>query len=121
MFRSDQHHRQTFSSVTDGMSQTLMLGECLPQQDAYCSWPYSNNAYATCAIPLNDPGNADPFDWANNLCFRSRHSNGANFCYVDGRVRFVNQAIGLKLYRDLATICGSETGHPAPQHKASTR
>jgi prepilin-type processing-associated H-X9-DG protein len=47
-------------------------------------------------------------DWANNNGFMSRHRNGANFCLVDGSVRFVSESIDLSLYRSLATISGGE-------------
>lgn len=115
MYRTDHKLRRRLGDVTDGTSRTLMFGECLPDRDAYCSWPYTNNAYATCAIPLNHAGTGVPEDWPNMLSFRSRHPGGANFCYVDGHVRFINESIDLEVYRSLATINGAEvsTGETA--------
>jgi len=96
--------------VTDGLSNTLMLGEALPKYDIYCSWPYTNNTYSTCAIPINqNDKTADPRDWPNMQSFRSEHTSGAHFAFGDGSIRFLNQSIDLKLYRALATIKGQES------------
>jgi prepilin-type N-terminal cleavage/methylation domain-containing protein len=94
--------------VLDGTSQTFLLGEALPEFDAYCSWPYGNNVHSTCAIPPNQLTDDDPRDWPNTQSFRSRHTGGLFFAFVDGSVRFVKQEIDLQVYRALATIAGSE-------------
>ena len=44
--------------------------------------------------------------WASN--FRSFHDGGAHFVFCDGGVRFINEAIDMKLYRDLSTVMGGE-------------
>lgn len=112
MFRSDWRVWQAMSKVTDGMSNTLMIGEDLPEKDRWCSWPYANNAYATCAIPPNVTPivghNYSPGFWPNVLGFRSRHPHGLNFAIADGSVRFVNTDVSLRVYRAMATIAGNE-------------
>src|SRR5436190_23188321 len=107
MFRSDIRLARGFHSVVDGLSNTYLAGEDLPDKDRWCSWPYSNNAYSTCAIPLNvkqtSGGNYDPLWWPNVQSFRSRHSGGAFFAYCDGSVHFVGDSIDLTTYRATVT------------------
>jgi prepilin-type N-terminal cleavage/methylation domain-containing protein/prepilin-type processing-associated H-X9-DG protein len=112
MFRSDYRCGMRITSITDGSSNTFMLGEDLPAFNEYCSWPYANNAYGTCAIPPNvkRPGGGTyaPSDWPNTWSFRSRHPGGLNFAYADGSVHFISNAIDLSVYRAMATIAGGE-------------
>lgn len=112
MFRSDWRVWQSLSRVTDGLSNTFMIGEDLPEKDRWCSWPYANNAYATCAIPPNVAPIAghdySPGFWPNVLGFRSHHPRGLNFTLADGSVRFVNSDVSLRIYRAMATIVGKE-------------
>lgn len=110
LYRVDYKSPRRVGDVLDGLSNTLLLGEALPRYDIYCSWPYTNNVYSTCAIPLNhNDKTADPRDWPNMQSFRSEHSGGAHFALGDGSVRFLSQSIDLKLYRGLATIKGQES------------
>jgi prepilin-type N-terminal cleavage/methylation domain-containing protein len=111
-YRVDYRRRLRLLQVTDGTSNTLMLGEDVPDQDEWCSWPYANNAYGTCAIPPNvkraDGGAYAPGDWQNTYSFRSLHPGGLFFALADGSVHFVSDAIALPVYRALATIRGGE-------------
>ena len=100
--------------ITDGTSNTFLLGEDIPEIDAHCTWPYSNGTIGTCAIPPNVMKRAngtlyDPYgDWPEIYSFRSRHIGGLHFGFADGTVRFVHDTIPLQTYRALATIAGSE-------------
>ncbi|MBI1902388.1 MAG: DUF1559 domain-containing protein [Planctomycetia bacterium] len=107
-YRSDYKVRRTHAHVLDGLSNTFMLGEDLPEWDAYCSWPYANNAYSTCAIPPNQRQAFDAGDWPNVQGFRSNHPTGLNFAFADCHVQFVRESIALDVYRSLATIKGKE-------------
>jgi prepilin-type N-terminal cleavage/methylation domain-containing protein/prepilin-type processing-associated H-X9-DG protein len=116
-FRMDWLYHLRFADVTDGLANTFMIGEDLPGETQWCSWPYANNAYATCAIPPNlirpagtQPGSSDPvyWSWENNESFRSRHPGGLQFALADGSVRFVSEDIELETYRALATRDGGE-------------
>lgn len=104
----------TFSSVTDGLSNTFMLGEDLPGLNLHCAWAAANYSTGTCSIPLNNalktgqPGYNNPGDWPNVYSFRSRHPGGAQFAKGDGSVQFVSQTIDLAVYRALATRSGME-------------
>jgi prepilin-type processing-associated H-X9-DG protein len=112
-FRTDYRRRFRMLDVKDGVSNTFMLGEDVPMLDEWCSWPYANNAYGTCAIPPNvkrpDGTYYPPGDWQNTWSFRSSHSGGVQFAFADGSVHFVNDEISLRIYRALATTWGRES------------
>jgi prepilin-type N-terminal cleavage/methylation domain-containing protein/prepilin-type processing-associated H-X9-DG protein len=112
-YRRDLAHPLRMTDVWDGTSNTFLSGEDVPALNRWCSWPYANNAYGTCAIPPNvkrpGGGEYDPGDWANTWSFRSRHPGGLNFAYADGSVHFINDSISLIVYRGMATIRGGET------------
>jgi len=111
-FRGDGNKRKKLTDITDGTSNTFMIGEDIPLYNQWCSWPYSNNAVGTCAIPPNyqmPPSMAaNPGNWPTTYSFRSNHTNGLNFAYADGSVHFVQVAIDLPTYRAMATIYGGE-------------
>ena len=112
MFRTDILEPRCLLSITDGLSNTFLIGEDIPALNNWCSWPYATHAYGTCAIPPNavqaNGQPFDPYDWYNNHSFRSRHPGGLQFAFADGSVHFVATAINLNLYRALATIQGGE-------------
>jgi prepilin-type N-terminal cleavage/methylation domain-containing protein/prepilin-type processing-associated H-X9-DG protein len=111
-YRGDGNKRITLTDIKDGTSNTFMVGEDIPLLNQWCSWPYSNNAVGTCAIPLNFgvPPNTDkPSDWHNVYSFRSYHAKGANFAYADGSVHFIDEDIDLATYRAMATRSGMES------------
>src|ERR1019366_3401092 len=104
---------RTLVSITDGTSNTFMIGEDIPEYDAHVAWFYDNGALATCAIPPNynegiKAGAPGINDWQNVYSFRSRHVGGLNFAFADGTVRFIDQGIALPTYRALSTIAGNE-------------
>jgi prepilin-type N-terminal cleavage/methylation domain-containing protein len=94
--------------VTDGLSHTFLVGEDLPERNIWCSWPYANNAYGTCAIPPNYSFE-NTFWWPNTSSFRSAHPGGLNFALADRSLHFINAGIDLATYRALATRAGGET------------
>ncbi|GIW90798.1 MAG: hypothetical protein KatS3mg109_1230 [Pirellulaceae bacterium] len=108
-FRTTYAEPQAFMLVRDGMSNTLMVGEDVVEQNAHSAVFYSNADYATTAAPLNffrDP--PDPRDWVNVMSFRSYHPGGANFAMADGSVHFIAETIDHDLYRALSTKNGRE-------------
>ncbi len=109
-FRSDYTRGGLrLTDITDGTSNTFMVGEDIPSLNVHCDWVFFNHATGTCAIPLNyNEGPAGDGDWGNLYSFRSRHLGGANFAWADGGVSFVTQSIDLPTYRALSTYNSGE-------------
>ena len=107
MWRNDILFKIRARHVTDGLSHTFMIGEDLPEKNCWCSWPYANNAYGTCAIPPNY-NEADPIWWPDTHSFRSSHPGGLYFAFADGSVKFIEDSISKEAYRGLATRAGKE-------------
>jgi prepilin-type N-terminal cleavage/methylation domain-containing protein len=110
------------SSITDGTSNTFMIGEDVPELNAHNAWCYSNGANSTCAIPPNTgvtipTGSSksltpsDSGNWPERYSFRSRHPGGLQFAYADASVHFIQDSIPLLTYRQLATIKGGEVAN----------
>jgi prepilin-type N-terminal cleavage/methylation domain-containing protein/prepilin-type processing-associated H-X9-DG protein len=111
--------KMPLTSISDGTSNTLMIGEDLSEYIAWNAWPYPNGACGTCAIPPNvgnkigDPDigfdtNAKVGRWPTRYSFRSNHSGGLNFALADGSVRYIRDTIALQTYWALATRAGGE-------------
>jgi prepilin-type N-terminal cleavage/methylation domain-containing protein/prepilin-type processing-associated H-X9-DG protein len=104
-----------FAEVTDGLSNTFMVGECV---GAFCiTQNFASQSWGTTAYPinyLNDslknnlPTQANP-RWDESIGFRSFHSGGANFLLGDGSVRFVRDSVDGVTYRAYASRDGGET------------
>ena len=98
-------------NVSDGLSNTLFIGESLPGRCSHSAWWWFNHTTATCSVPLNyyeKNRSIDRLDWPNNYSFASKHTGGGHFTMGDGSVRFVSENIDLSLYRNLASIDGDE-------------
>jgi len=111
--RHGAEDRTKFRDVTDGLSNTLMIGESSNKIATHTGfWGHFNHTTATCAIPINyERPNGDPWarnDWGRNYSFHSFHPGGAQFCLADGSVRFLSENIDLPTYRALATKDGRE-------------
>jgi prepilin-type N-terminal cleavage/methylation domain-containing protein/prepilin-type processing-associated H-X9-DG protein len=108
-FRGDGNKKRTIASIQDGTSNTFMVGEGIPAYNRWDSWPYSNNAVGTCAIPPNyNQGVGGNGNWPDVYSFRSGHGQGLQFAYADGSVHYVQQNINLVTYRAMCTIAGGE-------------
>jgi prepilin-type N-terminal cleavage/methylation domain-containing protein/prepilin-type processing-associated H-X9-DG protein len=117
--------RINMASVTDGLSNTILIGEVLPEWHDHFwsgSWSHYNGgaSHATTIVPINYPTDArtwcSPADrsfqnWNLSWGFKSRHTGGVNFVFGDGSVRFVRQNINMTTY--ILMGCRND-GRPVP-------
>ncbi len=90
-------------TVTDGLSNTFVVGESVAEIDPHSAAFYSDGDWASCSQQLNYiPTTATP-DWWEVRGFRSRHPGGVTFAMLDASVHFLNEGIDHKLYRALST------------------
>jgi len=105
--------------VPDGLSNTIAVGEVYDGHAEISSniWSYAlrhADCYRSTENPLNTPPGSGTqlmtgaAQYGVNGAFGSRHPNGANFVYADGRVEFMSESIDLATYRGLSTVAGSE-------------
>jgi prepilin-type processing-associated H-X9-DG protein len=117
-----------FTDITDGTSNTLLLGERPPSADFHYGWWYratgqtddgSGEMILTVRDTNRSPGYACPTgpyrfvpDRFDNPCamfhFWSPHTGGANFAFADGSVRFLSYSAD-DVMPALATRAGGET------------
>ncbi|MCB1512959.1 MAG: DUF1559 domain-containing protein, partial [Hyphomicrobiaceae bacterium] len=102
---------RTFAQVTDGLSNTYLVGESLPAQCAYGGAFAPNFSLAGTSIPLNTFESCPrPPGCHNRGCgFKSEHPGGAHFAMVDGSVHFTAETINYRTYNALGTRAGEET------------
>ncbi len=106
-------------TITDGTSQTFMMGETSPIDGNSVAWS-SDGDWAVTSIEINFDhttdgaciaGNGVPNPgqcWGLMRGFRSLHPGGVNFARCDGSVGFVSETIEHVVYRALSTRQGGE-------------
>lgn len=108
-----------FRDITDGLSNTIAVGETLPDCSDHTAgwWLYNGhgNTHASTAVRINDlttcdrkqpgqvlwPGCEAKNNWNISHGFRSRHVGGAQFLLADGSVRFLSENVDHITYQRL--------------------
>jgi prepilin-type N-terminal cleavage/methylation domain-containing protein len=104
--------------VTDGLSNTWMVGETLPAHCKFMGIFSQNFPLSGTSIPLGtmvDRGVGKPgedTEWYRSCGYKSQHRSGANFALGDASVRFVMNGIDYKLYNELGSRAGGEAVSP---------
>jgi prepilin-type N-terminal cleavage/methylation domain-containing protein len=101
------------TDVTDGTSNTIMIGEAVSGKDYQNSWCHMDNAIATTSYPPNAKNPATgkdypPDQWWNRYAFTSNHTGGAQFAMGDASVRFIADSIDLQTFRAMGTRAQGE-------------
>ncbi len=125
-----------FRDVADGLSNTIALGEILPNKSDHHwnGWMHFNSLWTATSAPINYPivGIGEPGwnqsvnprnldndnglgcngwrNWQTSQGFRSAHAGGANFVFGDGSVAFLSESIDYRVYNALG---GRKEGQPA--------
>jgi prepilin-type N-terminal cleavage/methylation domain-containing protein/prepilin-type processing-associated H-X9-DG protein len=114
------------SQITDGLSNTLMVGERPPSPDRWVGWwasniadnclwaiggpwpfKYSGDSGESCpASAYFSPGDIISYCHADH--FWSFHSGGGNWLLCDGSVRFMDYSAGVTVIPNMARISGKE-------------
>jgi prepilin-type N-terminal cleavage/methylation domain-containing protein/prepilin-type processing-associated H-X9-DG protein len=109
----------SMAGVTDGTSNTVIVGEALPREDANNEiWGATGSASGT-TIPINwktdQPyagfGAGAPWNTRASYAgrgFKSMHPGGANFLLADGSVRFIKSTINKVPYAAIGSRNGGE-------------
>ena len=100
--------------VTDGTTNTLMVGERGIPLDLLYGWPICGSGDDQAGDRDNilstnlglSPGDSNTS--AHNGHFWSKHIGGAHFLLADGSVRFISINLDFNLLQDLSTIAGGE-------------
>lgn len=125
LFRTDILYNTTAAHVTDGLSNTFLIGEDSPYCNPGSGWPFASHATASCAMPPNvnlngrfgrwgevpPPAAGSPEWWSlwqNVMGFHSRHPGGLQFANADTSVAFVSDSISLPVYRARSTKAGRD-------------
>lgn len=105
----------TLKSVTDGTSNTFLVGENVVAMDYHSAAYFADGDWATCSIPINYlPQHLTLTDFKDGNYskgvrgFKSLHPGGAQFVMADGSVHFVQENIDVRSYRALSTRDGGD-------------
>lgn len=107
------------SSITDGTSKTLLIGEDIAELSWHSTHFYSDHDWASANVPLNwgvsvQAGQIESIanEWVDTRGFRSRHPGGVSFARADGSVTYLSETIDNLLYRTSCTRNGDEIAIP---------
>ena len=117
-FRQSWQNPIKIAQVSDGTSNTLMVGEDIPKYNKHSAAYYANGSWSSCNIPLNhlvgqeladDPSLPPDQDaWWARQGFRSWHAGSVQFCKADGSVITIVDSVDHQLFRTHCTRNGDE-------------
>lgn len=105
-----------FQDVTDGLSNTIMMGEIRPFCDANFTalgWVAGDSLWVCTTPPMNFPTCPNDLGFGTSACtqnagnwnttmgFKSKHVGGVHYVFGDGAVRFLNQNLNYVTYQQL--------------------
>lgn len=115
--RRGWNYMSRMSHITDGLSNTIFLGEVRADCSGHVQvgWSHSNKWGGFTQIPINfdscrtlaqaqaegRDGCFATCNWNAEVGFKSRHPGGAMFAMGDGSVQFLPQTIDMRLYQNL--------------------
>lgn len=114
LFRNSYLNPVKLRQVSDGTSNTFLIGESVVEQDFHSAAFFADGDWASCGIPLNYFVLGAPVEeikvnqWFDQRGFRSLHPGGAQFVMADGSVQYISEGIDTLTYRGLATRDGGE-------------
>ncbi len=101
------------TDVTDGTSNTLLIGErsMVPPAGSstndYRSWIRGQNGGMGACKNVRFPLNSTYYNGSNNfndISFGSNHTGGCNFAIGDGTVRYISETVDLNILKGMSTI-----------------
>jgi prepilin-type N-terminal cleavage/methylation domain-containing protein/prepilin-type processing-associated H-X9-DG protein len=97
------------AEVTDGLSNTFMIGETLPTHCVWQSVFVPNFPMSGQMIPMSTMEAAATNVNPGRVCgYKSHHPNGASMAMGDGSVRFVPRTVDYRAWCDIGTRAGGE-------------
>jgi prepilin-type N-terminal cleavage/methylation domain-containing protein len=103
--------------ITDGTSNTFLIGESLYESCNWFTWPNPNGNYASTSVPVNwkitvfeqtgygsETSNLkNSGNWVPCFGFRSMHPGITQFLFCDGHTTGIKDSINRNVYRWLST------------------
>jgi prepilin-type N-terminal cleavage/methylation domain-containing protein/prepilin-type processing-associated H-X9-DG protein len=136
IYNATTNVQNRISDVTDGTSNSIMLGECAGREDVWRkrtisaldygsgnirarggAWATNDNVYTIGSQTTTSFGTGTstiPGKLAINNsneyghCFYSFHDGGANFAFADGSIKFLGESMDLRVLGSLVTRAGGE-------------
>jgi prepilin-type processing-associated H-X9-DG protein len=121
--RSRLDHCESFNSISDGLSNTIAIGERHRPADVprvATFWAYGSGMLNSNAFPYSVSLEASPYNKClsravhSKLCsggWSSYHPTGLNWLMCDGSVHFLSKNMDMDILGDMSTIAGGEPGH----------